>query len=84
MIEAAVAGFGLGLFFFAGLWWTVVHGVKADNPGLWFLGSLWLRVGVVVGGFLLVGQGDWHRLAMAMLGLQLARLWVSRQVRRAP
>ena len=40
---AFFAGGMMGVFFFAGLWWTVQNGVVSENPALWFLTSLLLR-----------------------------------------
>jgi F1F0 ATPase subunit 2 len=78
---AALAGVGLGVLFFGGLWWTVRKGVASRQPALWFLGSLLLRMGVVVAGFLRVGADDWRRVLLCLLGFVLARLaitWLTR------
>ncbi|MDE1893518.1 MAG: hypothetical protein KGJ96_02395 [Xanthomonadaceae bacterium] len=80
---AALAGIALGLFFFGGLWWTVRRGLVARQPALWFLGSLLLRMGVLMGGLLLVGGGDWRRLLACLLGLVVGRAGVTRLVRVA-
>ena len=37
------AGLVLGAIFFGGLWWTVLKGVSAKQPALWFGLSLLLR-----------------------------------------
>lgn len=75
------AGFGLGVVFFGGLWWTVRRGVRSRQPALWFLGSLMLRMGVVLAGFLLVGGGEWRRLLLCLLGFAIARVAVTRLTR---
>ena len=78
LLAAMVAGTLLGVFFFAGLWWSLVKGLKASNPGLWFLGSYGSRLTLVVLGFCWISQQDWRRWVMCLLGFQLARVGVMR------
>ncbi len=59
---AGLAGLALGGFFFAGLWWTVRKTVAARQPALWVLGSMLLRMAVVVTGFFFVAGGQLARL----------------------
>lgn len=70
---AGVTGGALGLFFFYGLRWTVKRGVSIKQPALWFLGSLLLRMGVVLTGFYFVSGGHWERLVSCLLGFFVAR-----------
>jgi F1F0 ATPase subunit 2 len=79
---ALVAGLLLGAIFFGGLWWTVRRGVFAKSPALWFLGSMLLRMGIVLAGFDFVGRGDWQRLVTCLLGFIIARVIVTRLTRR--
>lgn len=72
------AGIVLGALFFGGLWWTTRNALVADNPGLWFFGSLLLRNGLVLTGFYFVTSGDWHRALACMFGFIVARLMVLR------
>ena len=67
------AGVGLGVFFFAGLRWTIARGLTADNPALWFVGGFWLRSAVVAAGICLVSQADWRRYLLCLVGFQMAR-----------
>ena len=78
---ALVAGLLLGSIFFAGLWWTVRKGVFSKSPGLWFLGSMLLRMGIVLGGFYFIGRGDWQRVVVCLFGFILARIIVMRLTR---
>ncbi len=78
---AFVAGLALGAFFFGGLWWTVRRGVASKAPALLFLGSLLLRMGLLLVGFYLVANGNWQRMAMCLLGFVVARFAVSRLVK---
>ncbi len=81
---ALLGGGLLGTFFFGGLWWTVEKGVTSDNPAIWFLGSLFLRTGVILAGFYFVSQGHWSRLVSCLLGFLIARIFVVRRLSRAP
>jgi F1F0 ATPase subunit 2 len=80
----AAAGLLLGTTFFGGLWWTVNRGMASSRPALWFFGSIVLRMGVVLAGFYIVGQGRWDRLALCLLGFVLARMVIARLTRPAP
>ncbi|MGO8754226.1 MAG: ATP synthase subunit I [Gallionellaceae bacterium] len=73
-----LAGMLLGAVFFGGLWWTVLKGVTARQPALWFGASLLLRTGIVLAGFYLVSGADWKRLLPCLLGFIIARLIVTR------
>jgi F1F0 ATPase subunit 2 len=75
------AGLVLGTIFFGGLWWTVRRGLAAEQPALWFFGSLMLRMGLVLGGFYLAGGTDWQRWLMCFSGFVVARLAVHRLTR---
>ena len=78
---AVLAGVALGVIFYGGLWWTVRHAATCRQPGLAVLGSFLARTGTAVGGFYLVGAGDWRRLLLCLLGFVLARLavtWLTR------
>ncbi len=75
------AGLLLGAIFFGGLWWTVRKGISSKSPALWFLGSMLLRMGIVLAGFYFVGRGDWRRLVICLLGFIIARFFVMRMTR---
>lgn len=78
---AFVAGAGLGMIFFAGLWWTVRKGVSSPRPALWFLGSGLLRMSVVLAGFYFVAGGQFRRLVACLVGFIIARVvvtWLTR------
>jgi F1F0 ATPase subunit 2 len=78
---ALAAGVMLGAMFFGGLWWTVRKGMSSPSPSLWFLGSLLLRMGLVLAGFYFVGRGGWARLVSCLLGFIIARFIVLRLTR---
>ena len=74
---AWVAGFGLGLLFYGGLWWTVRHLADFRRPALMLLGGALLRMGAVLGGLYAVAGGEWRRLLLGLLGFLVARLAVT-------
>ena len=81
LVLALVVGLLLGAIFFGGLWWTVRKGVFSKSPALWFLGSMVLRMGIVLAGFYFIGHGDWQRLVVCLLGFIIARIIVMRLTR---
>ena len=84
---ALTAGAGLGAIFFGGLWWTVRNGVSSARPALWFLGSLLLRMGIVLAGFYFVSGGQWKRLVACLVGFIIARVvvtWLMRPAGKTP
>lgn len=78
LVFSLLAGMLLGMAFFGGLWWTVQKGVASKNPALLFGASLWLRTGMVMGGFYFVSGGDWKRLLACLAGFVIARLIITR------
>jgi len=83
LAAACAAGLLLGAGFFGGLWWTVRRGMSAERPALWFLGSVVLRMSIVLVGFYLVSSGDWKRLLACLLGFVIARFLVTSLARTA-
>ena len=76
-----LAGAVLGLFFYAGLLWTVRRIATFRRPGLSVLTSVLVRMGVTLSGFYLVAGWDWERLLWCLSGFVLARVavtWVTR------
>lgn len=81
LASALVTGVLLGAIFFGGLWWTVRQGVSSRQPALWFVGSLLLRMSIVLAGFYIVSDRHWERLLLCLLGFVMARLvvtWLTR------
>jgi F1F0 ATPase subunit 2 len=81
LVVAGAVGLVLGAVFFGGLWWTVRKGVSSPRPALWFLGSMLLRMGIVLASFYFVGGGQWQRLLGCLLGFVIARflvMWLTR------
>ena len=83
LVLACIAGLLLGAIFFGGLWWTVRKGVSSSRPALWFLGSVLVRMSIVLPGFYFVGREHWERLVACLFGFIIARFIVMR-LTRAP
>lgn len=78
------AGLLLGGFYFGGLWWTVRKGLGAENPALWFFGSLLLRTALVLAAFYFLSKGDWSRLFACIVGFVIARIVVVQRLTKEP
>ncbi|WP_242518242.1 MULTISPECIES: ATP synthase subunit I [Thiorhodovibrio] len=81
MVLAGVAGLALGAIFFGGLWWTLRKSLESPRPALWLLGSLLVRMGVLLFGLYLISDGHWEPLLAALLGVIGARALVLRWTR---
>lgn len=79
-----VAGLGLGLLYFLGLWHTVRSLSTGRASPLWWLASLVLRLALLLGGLYWLGAHDWRRLLLALAGILLARLALTRLLGRLP
>ncbi|WP_082122555.1 ATP synthase subunit I [Arsukibacterium sp. MJ3] len=73
-----IVGTGLGLIFFAGLWWTVKKIQTSSQPAGWLIVSFALRIAVVVYGVYWVSNGQWQRALACTLGILFARFIVLR------
>jgi F1F0 ATPase subunit 2 len=73
MIFSFFTGRGLGGVYFAGLWETVRKLPDVEKPVRRIALSYALRMTLVLSGFYFVMQGEWERLAAAMVGFLLMR-----------
>lgn len=80
-ILALLAGFGLGVLFFGGLWLTVRALPRARYPAALMLGSFWGRTALVVAGFTSVIRRRWENALACLVGFLIARLLLARFVR---
>ena len=80
IILAGMAGIGLGVLFFGGLWWTVNKCVSSQRPGLLVFVSLIVRMGMILAGFYVVAGAHWQRLLACLLGFIVARFMVTQYV----
>lgn len=78
-----LAGAGIGLVFFSGLWFTVQGIVRKKQAGLILALSFTLRMGLVGISFYLLMGHDWQRLVALAMGFTLARVVMIRRIRRS-
>jgi len=74
MALAWLAGLGLGLFYFGGLWLTVQWLPSLKSPMPLVLASFAGRTTVVVVGFYFVMDGRWERMLACLAGFVMLRL----------
>lgn len=68
-----LAGVGLGLFYFGGLWLTVQRLPTIRHPALLMLGSFFLRTLAALVGFYVIMSGSWVRLLVCLTGFIVIR-----------
>lgn len=73
-----VAGAGVGVFYYGGLWLTVRHLPGMPRPGLVLLGSFAGRTLLAILAFLGITGGQWLRLVVCLAGFIVARFVVVR------
>ncbi|MEZ5584414.1 MAG: ATP synthase subunit I [Candidatus Competibacteraceae bacterium] len=82
-VLAALGGAVLGLFYFAGLWFTLRRLPGHPHPALWVIGSFILRLAVSLAGFYMILGSDRNltRLGIALLAFLVARVALTRWLR---
>lgn len=82
-VLAALGGAVLGLFYFAGLWFTLRRLPGHPHPALWVIGSFILRLAVSLAGFYVILGSDRNltRLGIALLAFLAARVALTRWLR---
>jgi F1F0 ATPase subunit 2 len=68
-----IAGLGVGIFYFGGLWLTAQRLPEAHQPALLALGSLTGRMGVALLVVYLVTGGHWAKIGVYLLGFFVMR-----------
>lgn len=76
---AFAAGFGLGLAFFGGLWWTVSCLSRGKCAAWLFPLSSFVRTALLLAGLWWVGGGDLLLLALCLVGWLIARQFMIRR-----
>lgn len=61
LVFALVAGVGLAIFFYAGLYITLRYSLLSKHSALWISASFLLRMAITMAGFYLIANGDWQR-----------------------
>lgn len=73
-------GLLLGLIFFGGLWLTVTRATHLRYAGVWFTGSLLLRIAAVAAGFYWLGGDQAERFGACLLGFILIKMLSTRMI----
>lgn len=68
-----LAGIGLGVMYFGGLWYTLRKLPTLSSPALVLFVSFWVRLGLLLLGVYLVSRGHWQQIAVCLLGIVVAR-----------
>lgn len=69
-----LAGFGLGLVFYGGLWMTVRALPKSEHPIMLSLLSFWGRTALVITGLVWAMARRWQNAVACLAGFALARI----------
>ena len=77
---AFVAGIGLGVFYFGGLWLTLRHVPQSRSPGLVTLVSFAGRTVLTLAGMYCVMGRSWQRLVACLVGMIVARVVLVRRL----
>ncbi len=78
-IVALIAGMGLGMIFFASLWWSVQRCVQSTMSLRWFISSFIARTVFVLVVFYIIGAGQPFKFGLCLLGFILARAIILRR-----
>ena len=82
LLPALFAGIILGIIFFGGLLLTVRMGLSSKRPTLIFMGSMIIRMAIVVIGFYYVGGDSWQRILVCLGGFLIARIAITQITKR--
>ena len=77
MASRLMLGLVLGIFFYGGLWFTVKRLPSARHPALLALGSFWVRMIIVLAGFVVVIGNRWQYALAILAGFIAGRLLTS-------
>lgn len=80
IVTMLLAGFGLGLFFFWGLWRTVRMLPASRHPALLAVASFWARAAVVAAGLALISSRSWVDTVACLIGFAAARMVLIRWI----
>ena len=79
LFVAFVAGIGLGVVYFGGLWLTIRHLPESRSPALVAMVSFAGRTMLTLLGMYFVMGGSWQRLVACMAGMVVARVVLVRR-----
>lgn len=75
---AFLLGGVLGAGYMAALWGAVRGLARSRHPVAWLLGGAVVRVGLLLGFFYLIMDGQWERLLACVAGFVVVRVAVTR------
>jgi F1F0 ATPase subunit 2 len=81
LVLALVTGFGCGLIFFGGLWWTVRKATGFSAPALLFGVSFLVRMTMALAGFYWASFAHWAGVLICLAGFLAARAFITRRSR---
>lgn len=73
LATAFMAGLFIGAIYFGSLWWTVQRLSEARQPSFLALGSLTVRLALMLLGLYFVTGGQWTRVGVYLLGFFIMR-----------
>jgi F1F0 ATPase subunit 2 len=76
LIICFIFGGFMGSLYFSGLWQTVSRLADSPHPIRLLMLSFAVRLGLVLAGFYIIMDGSWARLAAAILGFMIARVFL--------
>jgi F1F0 ATPase subunit 2 len=79
-VSGLLVGVVLGVFYFAGLWWTVRRLNSSEYTALLFTFSMLFRTGVLMLGLYFILGDSWQTLMLGLLGFMLVRLLATRLI----
>jgi F1F0 ATPase subunit 2 len=80
LVLAALAGVGLGLVYFGGLWLTLQRVPRSRSPALLAMVSFVGRTALMLVGFYFVMGDSWQRLVACLVGVVAARVALVRRL----
>jgi F1F0 ATPase subunit 2 len=78
VILVFLAGLGLGVVYFGGLWLTVRALRTSWHPAALAFGSFWMRTALVVAGFAFLAANGWQDAIVCLAGFVFARPLLAR------
>ena len=77
---AMISGIVLGIFYFGGLWLTLLHFSSSRQPALLTVSSFLGRSAVCLFCFYLVASNGWGELVSSLAGFTLMKLALTRRL----
>lgn len=74
ILTSVLAGIGIGVFFYAGLWFTIQRLITTRHPVLLTVASFGGRTIVTLGAFLFIAESGWKNALGALAGFGVGRV----------